>query len=234
MTTFAAVLRGASVLLLLSGLAVAQDAMAILKTVGETYSALKSYEFQGKTEAVTSTGKAESTSEESFTVIFFAPDQFVVEFRYPGQGAWTRASNGKTTTEIRTASKEFVQRPATQYDIRILDNSPIGHFYTMDTGNRSASVEGSEKVAVDGQEIDCWVIQTDRDMGLLPDGVKRVPTKLWVDKARSLVLRMVLATESSLAGTKATKNVRTVQITHAQINPATAPDVFEPRNPKKK
>lgn len=234
MMTFAAVLRSATVLLLLSGLALAQDAMAILKSVGETYSALKSYEFQGATSAVTQTGKAASTSEETFTVVFSAPDQFVVELRYPGQGSWTRASNGKTTTEIRTATKEFVQQPATQFDIRILDNSPIGHFYSMDSGNKTATVEGSERVSVDGQDVDCWVIQTDREMGMLPDGVKRLPTKLWVDKARFLVLRQVSGTESVATGNKATKNLRTMQITRAQLSPAIAPDLFEPRSPKKK
>jgi outer membrane lipoprotein-sorting protein len=234
MTTFRAVLRSASALLLLSGLALAQDAMAILKSVGETYSALKSYEFQGATTAVTMTGKAASTSEESFTVIFSAPDQFFVEFRYPGQGNWTRTSNGKTTTEIRTATKEFVQQPTKEYDIRILDNSPIGHFYSMDTGNKTASVEGSEKVSLDGQDVDCWVIQTDRDMGMLPDGVKRLPTKLWIDKARFLVLRQDTGTESVATGAKATKNTRSMHITHAQLGQAISPDVFEPKSPKKK
>jgi hypothetical protein len=234
MTTFAAILRGASMLLLLGGLALAQDAMAILKSVGETYSALKSYEFQGATATVTMTGKNASTSEEAFTVVFTAPDQFFVEFRYPGQGNWTRASNGKTTTEIRTATKEFVQQPAKEFDIRILDNSPIGHFYSMDTGNKTASVEGSEKVSLDGQDVDCWVIQTDREMGLLPDGVKRLPTKLWIDKARFLVLRQVTGTESVATGNKATKNTRTMNITHAQLGQAIAPEVFEPRSPKKK
>jgi len=234
MKTFAAVLRSASVILLLSGLALAQDAMAILKSVGETYSALKTYEFQGATSAVTQTGKNATTSEETFTVLFSAPDQFVVELRYPGQGSWTRASNGKTTTEIRTASKEFAQQATTPYDIRMLDNSPIGHFYSMDTGNKTATVEGSEKVTVDGQEVDCWVIQTDRDMGMLPEGVKRSPTKLWVDKARFLVLRQVSGTESVATGSKATKNVRTMQITRANLSPTIAPDLFEPRSPKKK
>lgn len=234
MTMFAAVLRSASVLLLLSGLALAQDAMAILKSVGETYSALKSYEFQGATTAVTTTGKTASTSEETFTVLFTAPDQFVVEFRYPGQGSWTRASNGKTTTEIRTATKEFSQQPATQYDIRILDNSPIGLFYTLDTGNKTASIEGSEKVTVDGQDVDCWVIQIDREMGMLPDGVKRMPTKLWVDKARFLVLRQVSGTESTATGNKATKNVRTLRITHAVLGQTIAADLFEPHGGKKK
>jgi outer membrane lipoprotein-sorting protein len=234
MTTFAAVLRSASVLVLLSGLSLAQDATAILKSVGETYSALKSYEFQGATTAVTTTGKIVSTSEETFTVIFSAPDQFVVEFRYPGQGSWTRASNGKTTTEIRTATKEFAQQPTTQYDIRILDNSPIGWFYSMDTGNKNAAVEGSENVSVDGQDVDCWVISTEREMGMLPEGVKRAPTKLWVDKARFLVLRQVSGTESVATGNKATKNVRTMRITHAQLGQTIAPDLFQPRSPKKK
>jgi outer membrane lipoprotein-sorting protein len=234
MTIFTAVLRSASMLLLLSGLALAQDAMAILKSVGETYSALKSYEFQGATTAVTQSGKATSTADETFTVIFSAPDNFVVEFRYPGQGSWTRASNGKTLTEIRTVIKEFVQQPATAYDIRILDNSPIGPYYAMETGTKAATVEGSEKVALDGQEVDCWVIQTDRAVGMLPDGVKHLPTKLWIDKARLLVLRQVSGTESIASGTKATKNVRTMQITRAQLSQAIAPDVFEPRSPKKK
>jgi outer membrane lipoprotein-sorting protein len=234
MKTFTAVLRGASVLLLLSGLTLAQDAMAILKSVGETYSALKSYEFQGATTTVTTTGKIASTSDETFTVVFSAPDQFVVEFRYPGQGSWTRASDGKTTVEIRTASKEFTQQPTTQYDIRILDNSPIGFFYSMDTGNKNAAVEGSEKVSLDGQDVDCWVISTEREMGMLPENVKRLPTKLWVDKARFLVLRQVSGTESTATGSKATKNVRTMRITHAQLGQAIAPEVFQPRSPKKK
>jgi outer membrane lipoprotein-sorting protein len=234
MKMFAAVLRCASVLLLLSGLAIAQDAMAILKSVGETYSALKSYEFQGSSSAETQSGKVSSTSTETFTVVFSAPDLFFVEFRYPGQGSWTRASNGKTLTEIRTVTKEFVQQPATAYDIRILDNSPIGPFYAMETGIKNATVEGSEMVSVDGQGVDCWVIQTDREVGMLPEGLKHLPTKLWIDKARLVVLRQVSGTASIASGNKATKNVRTMQITRAQLSQAIAPDVFEPRPPKKK
>lgn len=234
MMTFAAVLRSASVLMLLSGIALAQDAMAVLKSVGETYSAQKSYEFQGTTTSATTTGKTSSTSQESFTIIFSAPNQFVVQFRYPDQGTWTRASDGKTTTEIRTSIKEFEQKPATQYDISILDNSPIGTFYNMDTGNKNASVQGSEKLTVDGQEIDCWVIQMDRDLGLLPQGVQRLPTKLWVDKARFLVLKMVSATESGTDSKKATRNERTLAITHADLSPTIVPDVFVPQSSKKK
>lgn len=234
MTTFAAVLRSASLILLVSGLALAQDAMAILKSVGETYSALKSYEFQGTTTTATQTGKTVSNTEEGFTVVFSAPDQFVVEMRYPGQGSWTRASNGKLTTEVRTASKEFSQQATTPYDIRMLDSSPIGHFYSMDTGNKVATVEGSEKVGVDGQEVDCWIVQTDRDMGMLPEGVKRLPTKLWVDKARFLVLKQVWGTESVVAGPKATRNVRTMLITHAQLSPAIQPEMFVPAKSAKK
>jgi len=71
-------------------------------------------------------------------------------------------------------------------------------------------------------------------MGMLPEGVKRLPTKLWVDKARFLVLRQVSGTESVATGAKATKNVRTMRITHAQLGQAVAPDVFTPRSPKKK
>ena len=234
MTTFAAVLRGASAVLLLSGLAPAQDAMAILKSVAETYSALRSYEFQGETAAETQTGKITSSTDETYTVVFTAPNRFLVEFRYPGQGSWTRASNGTTMTEIRTVTKEFVQRPATEYDIRVLDHSPIGPYYEMEAGIKSATVEGSEKLTVDGQEIDCWVIQADREVGMVPDGVKRLPTKLWIDKARNLVLKQVSGTESIATGNKATKNVRTMTITSARLSQEIAPDVFEPRGPKKK
>ena len=234
MTTFAAVLRGASVMVLLSGMALAQDAMAILKSVGETYSALKSYEFQGATTAATQTGKTVSTSDETFTVVFTAPDRFFVDFHYPREGSWTRASNGTTMTEIRTVTKEFVQRPTNQYDIRVLDHSPIGPFYEMEAGVKSATVEGSEKLTVEGQEVDCWVIQADREVGMLPDGVKRLPTKLWIDKARLLVLKQVSGTESIATGNKATKNTRTMTITLAHLSQPIAPEVFEPRGGKKK
>jgi len=234
MTTFAAIFRGASALVMLSGLACAQDAMTILKHVGETYSALRSYEFQGTTSSVTQTGKITSTSDESFSVTFSAPDHFFVEFRYPGQGSWTRASNGTTMTEIRTAIKEFDRRPATQYDIRVLDNSPIGAFYEMEKGVNSATVEGSEKLTVEGQEVDCWVIQADRQVGILPGGVQRLPTKLWIDKARSLVLKQVSGTESIEKGSKATKNERTMTITLAHLSQPISPEVFEPRGGKKK
>lgn len=233
MTTFAAVLRGASVMVLLSGMARAQDAMAILKSVGETYSALKSYEFQGETTAATQTGKSVSTSEETFTVVFTAPDRFLVDFRYPRDGNWIRASNGTTMTEIRTVTKEFVQRPTTEYDIRALDHSPIGPFYEMEAGVKSATVEGSEKLPLDGQEVDCWVIQADREVGMLPEGVKRLPTKLWIDKARLLVLKQASGTESIASGSKATKNTRTMTITLARLSQPIAPEVFEPRGKKK-
>lgn len=234
MTTFAAIVRGAGVMLLLSGLVLAEDGMAILKTVGETYSALKSYEFQGSNTASMQTGKTTSNVDETFTVVFTAPDHFFVDIRYPGQGNWTRASNGTTMTEIRTVNKEFVQRPTTQYDIRALDNSPIGPFYEMEAGVKSATVEGSEKLTLEGKEVDCWVIQADREVGMIQEGVKRLPTKLWIDKARNLVLKHVSGTESVMTGNKATKNVRTMTITLARLGHDVPTDVFEPRGSKKK
>jgi outer membrane lipoprotein-sorting protein len=232
MTKFATILRIASLACVCGGFAVAQDAMTILKGVTETYSALKSYEFQGNTINATVTGKATAATEEDFTIVFTAPDHFLVEFRYPKAGEWTRASNGTTMTEIRTVTKEFTQRPTTQFDIRVLDNSPIGAYYDMEKGISQATVAGSETLTLEGQPVDCWVIEANREVDMVPDGVKRLPTKFWIDKARKLVLKQESGTESLATGSKAAKNTKTITITLVKLNSVNDPAVFEPQGGK--
>jgi hypothetical protein len=103
----------------------------------------------------------------------------------------------------------------------------------MEKGIQSAKVTGSESIALGSQTVDCWVVEADRTVDTMQENVRRLPTRIWVDKARSLVLRMISGSESG-AGGKATKNTRTVQFTSASIEQGVAATVFQPQTPKKK
>ena len=233
MHLFAAVTRCGLAVLALAGACLAQDSAAILKAISENYRTLKSYQFEGTLAAETGTERTKTSSVETFAYAFADPDRFMVDVHYDNKaGSWKRASNGKTLTEIRTITKEFNQRAATSDDMRILGLTTVGSFEEMENGITTSKVTGSEKLTVSGQEIDCWVIETDRQVGILPEGVKATPTIFWVDKARNIVLKIVAGTESNFKG-KATKNIRTTVFTSARINQPVPNDVFEPTAPTK-
>lgn len=219
--------RSSEVLLmaLLAGGCYAQDANQILTKVGESYRAMTSYHFEGKITAETDMGGANSRTDTEFTVAYASPDQFRVEFNYPTAGDWVRVSDGKTYTAYRSLSKQLDQSPASIDSLRVLRGSPIASFEELGEGRSNATVIGSEPVTVDGKPVDCYVIQFDARERDLPAGARQLPTKVWVDKARLVVLRRVTRTESQ-SGPHKTSNQRSVEITSAHVNEPVAPTLF--------
>jgi hypothetical protein len=133
--------------------------------------------------------------------LFIEAREFRVEFRYSGAGNWIRASDGKQLRRTRSITKEFKQAPASPDSMRILgEDSPFAPFARIGEGAKSPTISGSETFAVDGHGVECYLIELQPETRELPPGMDPMPTKLWVDKDRFLVLRQMSGWNSRLRG----------------------------------
>lgn len=219
------VARLAVAVALAAGVCGAQDANEILAKAGAAYQSMTSYHFEGKITSKTDMGGKSTESETQFVVAYASPDQFRVEFRYPTAGDWVRVSDGKTYTAYRSISKQLDQSPATSDSLRVLEGSPVASFDDLAEGRKNAKVVGTEPVMVDGKAVDCYVIEFDARPRNLPEGTSQLPTKVWVDKQRMIVLRRALKTQAG-KGDHLTVNERTIEISSAQVNQPVAPTLF--------
>ncbi|MCC6342076.1 MAG: hypothetical protein IT166_07755 [Bryobacterales bacterium] len=207
-----------ALLMLLPASAFPQEAQDILAKVAANYQAMKNFHFEGSTTSETKAKGVDTTSETHFVVAYTEPDKFRVELRYPTAGNWIRLSDGKNLYDFRTTSKDRKKEDYDPSDLRILKGSPISAFEFIDRVN-SARLAGSESVTVDGKDVDCYVIEAERSGQTLLPGMKALPTRYWVDKARLIVLRQVSGSRSEdSASVNSTQNTRTITITAAHVN----------------
>ncbi len=223
-----------AVLLMSAMTALADDAAQILKTTEDTYSNLKSYRFEGTTTSETKMGATDSKSETNFVVAFKPANEFRIEYVYPTAGNWVRVSDGKTLWRYRSLTKEMNKAPLTDYDLQMLDGSPIGVFTHISTGLANPAVVGSDSVTAGGQTFDCYIIQADHPGAVEMGNAKALPVKLWIDKKTHLVLREQSGSASHAAhGSTATENLETITFTHLDVNQPVADDLFQFKQAKK-
>ncbi|MCC6366756.1 MAG: hypothetical protein IT165_24820 [Bryobacterales bacterium] len=212
--------------------AFAQEAQDILAKVAQNYQNMKNFHFEGATLSETKAKGVDTTNETQFVVAYTEPDKFRVELRYPTAGNWIRLSDGKNLYDFRTTSKDRKKEDYDPSDLRILKGSPISGYEFIDRVN-TAKLAGSESVSVDGKDVDCFVIEADRTGQTVLPGMKALPTRYWVDKARLIVLRQVGGSKSEdSASVNSTENTRTITITVAHVNEP-VPETLFALNPGK-
>jgi outer membrane lipoprotein-sorting protein len=204
-----------------------RDAQSILKQVGQTYQNASSFQFAGTTSTVTKSSLATSESEVRFEVAFEKPGQMKVEFHYPDAGVWLRVLNGKTYSAYRSLTGQETHKAASAFDLDILLNSTvIPRFEKIADGVESAKLTGTEMIDVGGKPVQCEVVEvTYKGRAKFP-GMRRLPTKYWIDPQHNLVLREMRSTESQ-GGHYQTINTRTTTFTMASLNQPIPSSVFE-------
>lgn len=204
----------------------AEDAGELLAKVGETYRNLKSYQFEGTTLSESKTKSADSKSETEFVVAYAEPNRFRVEVRYPQAGNWVRVSDGKTFSRFRSSTKEFRQEATDPADVRLVKGTIIGTLEHIDRGATNAKLVGSEKVTLDGHDVDCHVVEFQPSGQSLLPGMQILPSRVWVDKERFLVLRHVTGTRAGGNSEQSTTNTMTTTFTVAKINEPVTDSMF--------
>lgn len=188
----------------------ADDAGQIVTSVADTYRNLKSYRFEGET--VRHMGARESADELKFDIAFEGPDKFRISYKYPTAGDWIRVSDGKTLTRYRSISKQVNAAAASPGDVRLIDSTPIARYSHLDDVAAKAKLVGSEQLSVNGRPVDCYVIEVPGEKPPF-EGIKSLPTKLWIAKDSHIVYREESGTESSSG-----RETRTTTYTYIQTS----------------
>lgn len=211
--------------------ALCQDAKAILEKVGETYTNLKSAHFEGAIVSETSSGSVDSKTETKIVVAVIEPNKARVEFQYPNGGDWIRASDGKTTWDYRALTHEYTAKPATEFDINMINGTRLSAYERIAESIQSAKIVRSESIPVGGKSVDCYVLEVQypprshdpSDLALAAPQT----TTYWVDKARNIVIE-----EKSGSESKSTKNTRTIKFDLASVNEPLPDTLFAFAPPK--
>jgi outer membrane lipoprotein-sorting protein len=104
-------------------------------------------------------------------------------------------------------------------DLNILNGTLMASLQDIDQGVTKATLLNSEPVSLGGQNVDCYVVELNRDQPHLLPGTEPLPEKLWIDKSRFIVLRRVSGTKSvTESGDRQTQNIRTTTFSLARIN----------------
>lgn len=208
---------------LLSAPAVAQDAMEILKKVGDTYRNLSTFDMEHVTrDHHQSTGSniEHERPERDFAALGKKYRQELPSIGLltvcDGQFAWTYSADRNEYTKRRS-------------------NCAGGSALTSEFANitfrvKSARVLREEEVSLESGPVPCWVIEVQRDGQPPQTGeteVTHLPDTYWVDKVRLLVLKRTEGQTFKRSGTSPGEFVRTTLVTKLSLGQALPDTLFQ-------
>jgi TonB family protein len=211
----------------------APDAKAILGQVGETYSALRIYHFEGRFthEQVTeSMGlRDESKREELFVNAAIKPDRYRIESKNThfsvtsvsdGKNKWVYAPGANEyTTSWEGAARTAMGRMPTEAESHLgrARNAVAGYSH-IDHQVRQAKFIGEEKLKIGEREVDCFVIEADYASASATGQSSSWTRKLWIDKSRNLVMREIQQTRTKAPWGKTINTKMTYSFTFANLD----------------
>jgi TonB family protein len=204
------------------------DAKAVLKQVAETYKSLRTYHFEGRStleQVIESIGlKDEIKREELFVNAAIKPDRSRVESKNTHISV-TSVSDGKTKWVYTPGPNEYTKTE--EGPVKLVTGSParnsaplahlanatnlLSGFSRLTDRLGDAKILGDEALEIGGRRSDCVVIEAyyfPTSTGNQSSTMKR---KLWIDKARYIVLRQIQHTEARLPWGR-TMNSKTTHI----------------------
>ena len=172
------------------------DARALLQRAGEAYRALVSYHMESEMEVRQATGGGpEQTLRLPLVMAGDRSGRVRMEIRDPGMGALI-VSDGRQLHTYMAQLQQHMSKPAPAVSDSAgmpppPPGSPLGRYFTLPQGVRSAAVVGEEAVEVGGRDFDCRVVRCDLTpaQALAADSAASAISTLWLDRASALVLR---------------------------------------------
>jgi outer membrane lipoprotein-sorting protein/peroxiredoxin len=163
------------------------DANAVLGKVAQTYKSLKTQH----TEAIVVTDmKAQGMRiEMPVTVAVVKPDKLRVEIKNPMMGSQT-ISDGQSTWMYVAMLKQYTKKAASP-GVSSMSSGPGDLLQGEKVLDRlqSAQVVRQEKLSLEGQEIDCYVIEAEYTPKAGDQVGQEGPKIFWIDKTRSVILK---------------------------------------------
>jgi peroxiredoxin/outer membrane lipoprotein-sorting protein len=223
-----------TLVLVTPGLAQPPDAQSLLQRTGDAYRALTSYHVESVMDVRQVTGDgAEQTLQAPIIMAADRSGRVHLEVRHPEIGALV-VSDGQTLSTYMAQLKQYTQTPAPARpdSARVPvppQGSPLQRYFLLPQGIRSATVEGTGAVEVDGRSFDCWIVRCDMTpaQALASDSAARAISFLWLDRTRMLVLRdsTVITLHDPANGT-AQVTTRLLRVTHQAVDTAPPGSVF--------
>ena len=135
------------------------------------------------------------------------PGKKRMEVKTAGMVSTLVISDGQSSWMYMPLTKEYLKASASDPELQgMMSSTSFGLPYdTPPTG--SAKVLRSESVAVDGQQRDCWVIESRQDKA---ERLTDIVFDAWIEKATGIQLKTTFSAKAAATGAVPAQEVRTV------------------------
>ena len=216
-----------------------QDALDVLKKVGETYRSTKTLQAEADVQTEMNGRGMEQKLAAHMFLTLAAPGKFRMETK-TGPARVLMIADGQTLwmyfPELNKYSKVPVGHGsgANALAAGLPGLGSLPDFSKVAEGVKEARMLPSETLQVDGAPIDCYVISVLQDQPVLPNagsntgsaGARPMSQTLWVDKTRLLVVRLSSDMETALGASGSAKTKSTVTFSKLALDDPVPDDAF--------
>ena len=200
------------------------DPKALLAKVRQTYRGLDRMRIEGIVRVELKAAAANQSFESPVRVAIQRPNRIASEMKNAMLGM-QYVSDGQSMVIYSEQFNQFMRRPLTSSGDSLFTMTPsaVSRYFTVDEGVKNARWVRDESVSVGGQPVPCAVLEVTYEHPAL-QGQEFSPTTLWIDRARSVVLReslMVTGNSPQAGGTM--HLAQTTRFEFVDLN-ATLPD----------
>src|SRR5436190_7884300 len=233
------------------------DALDLLKNVEATYSAMGTYSARSTNLIEMNGANLQNKMEMSMTIAADSSGRFRMESK--GMMGMLMVFDGSTMWIYMPQTNQYSKVPHEQVLAAATPEGGVGvhsegamamfgsfanpfhGFRSIAANLKEAKVLRSEKLHVNGSDVDCWVVSVEYESATGPPlgqpsqahtdqtaGFERAPTKmLWVDKTRYLVYQEDSTSKMTMPGANETMNIRnTTKFDNVTVDELVSPDVF--------
>jgi thiol-disulfide isomerase/thioredoxin len=185
------------------------DARALIKQVVKTYQDATLYEFESVTDSFLTGDINHSWSRTTDALAKDGPER-IRWATVAMNGSFSVVSDGKTAWIASIDSREFIRTslggplldlksggPWATFALQVLSRE-MTVFDRLERELRTAEVTGRTSLEVDGAPVECLVIHANYNPPKGSMGIESMTRTLWIDPARSIILREEIVTRGKL------------------------------------
>jgi outer membrane lipoprotein-sorting protein len=196
---------------------------AILRRAAETHKSIRSESFEAM--VVMQTQSSSMRMEMPMTGAMVRPGKLRLDMKNAMLSSQT-ISDGRNTWKYVPAFQQFTRKPET-LKVFSMSEGPgdIVAGENLLVGLRSAKLLRREKLPVDGQEVECDVVEAEYAAAPNSSGEEAIKT-FWVDRDRNVILKLSFATKIGSPGSRPLEVTETITITSIRLDQPIAESLF--------
>jgi len=165
------------------------DALKVLQKTSETYRNMTSSYFEGTLVLEFSSKQGDLKIDMPLVIAEVKPNKVKYELKDPKYGG-TRVSDGKTLWVYQSRSKQYTKQPVDTVKAASSFKGSAEYEHISERV-KSAKILRDESLTVNGENVNCYVIELVTEPLKPNPDIVSAPRLLWIDKINNIILKDV-------------------------------------------